>query len=240
MSDLEKTDSGLTSEAEGIKKQIYPQKTYRQIIKSSFFYEDVSKIVHWRDPFRTGLLFGIFNFFFFLITWGEYTVITLTSYLLLALLAVCFIWANGIVLRGRYYLHQEVENPFKDRYKKKIANSMFQKEKAEEIMATSLELTNLTIDVFRDVFYCSNNILSLKFALGFYFVATIGSWFGGATLIYLALLALFIWPRLYEEKQKEIDHYCEVARCQVNTYINVALQKIEPITAKFGFKPKQN
>jgi len=42
-----------------------PRKTFISIAKSSPFYNDVSKIFHWRDPLKSGLLFGILNLFFF-------------------------------------------------------------------------------------------------------------------------------------------------------------------------------
>lgn len=55
-----------------------------------------------------------------------------------------------------------------------------------------------------------------------------------------AALVLFIWPRLYEEKQKEIDHYYALAMANVEKYIQLGLSKLPPaVTNKFpALKPK--
>jgi len=50
-------------------------KTYLAIISRDPLFPEASKVVHWRDPVKTGLLFGIFNFFFFLSTFAEYSLL---------------------------------------------------------------------------------------------------------------------------------------------------------------------
>jgi accessory gene regulator protein AgrB len=71
----------------------------------------VSSILHWNDPVQSALLFGIGNFFFFLITYGDYTVLSLFAYLDLALLFVAGVYANGTLLRA-YLKKEKYENPF--------------------------------------------------------------------------------------------------------------------------------
>jgi uncharacterized membrane protein len=210
-----------------------PRQTYISIIKSSPFYADCSKIFHWRDPIKSGLLFGIFNFFYLLITWGEYTVITLMSDLLLALLAVCFGFVNYVVLKARWIDGKNVPNPFKARFK----SSTFHVSRSTLIqhVDTVLDFTNLTIDLFRDVFYCVNPIFTAQAAGILYVTATIGNWFSAATLMWLVLLGFFIWPRLYEEKQQEIDTYWGIAKREANVYIQLGLSKLPPaVTSKLA------
>lgn len=73
----------------------------------------VSKIVHWREPIRTGLIFGTINFFYLLVAFQEYSVITLTSYLLLSLLLICLSYSSFVVMKSKYVQgNQEAENPF--------------------------------------------------------------------------------------------------------------------------------
>ncbi len=134
----------------------------------------VSQIFHWRDPVKSGLLFGIFNLFFFLLTWGEYTVVTLESYLLLALLSVCLGYANYVVLKAAWIQGKHIENPFKyvttlltiilifKRERFKNAKFHVSKETVSKHLDTILDLINLTIDNFRDIFYCTNNFVSLQ------------------------------------------------------------------------------
>jgi len=216
---------------EETKEKVTP-KSYIAIIKANPLYVETSKVLHWRDPVKTGLLFGIFNFFFFLQNWADYSFVTIVSYLLLTLLCICFGYSNYVVLKAQWIQGQKVENPFRERFKD--AKFHVTRDVAEKHLTTVLDLTNLTIDHFRDVFYCTDNLLSLRFALYFYLGATIGNWFSGPTLLYLATLGFFLWPRLYEEKQKEIDQFYKIAQTQANTYYNLALSKIPPaVTAKF-------
>jgi len=208
------------------------------ILRSNPLYTDVSNVFHWREPLRSGLLFGIFNFVFLLITWGGYSVVTLISYLFLALIVVCFSYVNFVVLKAKWISGKAAENPLQERFK--TTDFHVSKEIAEKHLNTVLELTNITIDSCREVLYCTNVILSLQAAAMCYATATVGGWFAGATLLYLVVLGFFIWPRLYEEKQKEIDALYAVALTHLNNYYQLALSKIPPgVTAKLPFlKPK--
>jgi len=214
------------------------KKTFLHIIKSNSLYIDASKIVHWRDPVKSGLIFGIINFFYFLITWGDYTIVTLLSYLVLALLAVCFAYSNFVVLRAQWLQGKKVQNPFVERFK----NEKFHISRAvaEEHFDTVLELTNLVIDSLREALYCTNLVFSAQIAGLLYITATVGDWFSGATLFYLIALGFFIWPRLYEEKQKEIDQVYGIAKARAEEYVNLGLSKLPPgVHARFPqLKPK--
>jgi len=214
--------------------------TCMMILQKNPAYADVSSVFHWRDPIRSGLLFGIFNFFYILITWGDYTVLTLLSYLALTLLLVCFGYANFVVLKASWFKGTKVENPFKERFKS--TKFHVSRNAVEAHIDTILDLTNLTIDTFRDVYYCTNNLVALKFAFYFYLAATIGSWYSGATLIYIVLMVLAIWPRLYEEKQADIDRLSGIAKTQIDKGVQIGLSKLPPaITQKFpGLKPKSS
>ena len=75
------------------------------------FVLSASSIFHWNNPVQSALLFGIGNFFFFLITYGDYTVLSLFAYLALALLFVAGVYANGTLLRA-YLKKENYENPF--------------------------------------------------------------------------------------------------------------------------------
>jgi len=211
-----------------------------EIIKANPLYGEVSQVLHWRDPVKSGLIFGIFNFFFFLSNWAEYSMLTIISYLLLTLLCICFGYSNYVVLKASWLQGKRVENPFMERFKD--AKFHVSRETAEKHLTTVLDLINVTIDSFRDVFYCTDNFLSLRFAFYFYLSACIGDWFSGETLIYLITLGFFIWPRLYEEKKKEIDHFWGIAVAQGTVYYNLALTKVPPqVLARFPqLKPKSN
>jgi len=118
------------------------------------------------------------------------------------------------------------ENPFIERFK----NIQFKisKQTVENHLNTVVDLVNLTSEKLKQVFYATDNLLTLQWILYFYIAATIGTWFGGATLLYLASLGLFLWPRLYEEKQKEIDLYYGKAKVEADKYVQLGLSKLPP------------
>jgi len=208
------------------------RKTYIEILKADRLYSEVSKILLWTDPVRSGLIFGVINTFYVLLEFFDYTVVTLVSYLALALALVCFSYANFVILKAKWVQGRDVENPFLDRFKN--TNFRIPQQTIEGHLTTITDLTNLTIDNLRDVFYCTDNARTGLWILYFYLAATVGSWFGGATLLYLDALVAFIWPRLYQEKQKEIDHYYAIALVEADKYFQLALSKLPPaVTARF-------
>lgn len=192
-------------------------------ISSNPLHSEGSYILHWRDPVRTGLLFGILNFFYFLITYGDYSVLTLISYCALAILVAAFAYANGTILYGKYIQGLVVENPLSARWSDAEPVPRYV---AEKHLDSLLNFVNAVREVARDVFYCNFPILSLKFAGLFFLLSLFGKWFSGFTLAYIAVLISFVWPRLYEEKRKEIDHFAKIANDQIETYTQLALSKI--------------
>jgi len=219
-------ESGKTEKVES--------KTYVAIFKANPLYPEVSRVVHWRDPIKSGLLFGIFNFFYFLITYGEYSFLTLVSYLFLALLSVSFGYVNYVVMRANWFQGKKVENPLKEKFKG--ANFHINKAVGEQHFQTVVDVINTTVDKFRDAFFVSNNLETLKVAGYLYLFAVLGKWFNDSTLLYLVVLGFFIWPRLYEEKQKEIDQFYGIAVTEVKKYSQIALSKVPPqVQQKLAF-----
>jgi hypothetical protein len=193
-------------------------------IRTSPFHPEVSYILHWRDPIRTGLLFGIVNLAYFLIIYGEYSVVTLFNYCALALLATAFAYAYGLIAWARYVQGNVIDNPLSSRWaSSKIVVSRTVIEKHVDAV---YNLVNATLEVLRDIFYCSFPFLSLKFAAIFLVLALFGKWLCGITLAYLGVLVLFVWPRLYEEKKQLIDQYYKLAQDQIQTYVTLAFDKL--------------
>jgi len=192
-------------------------------LRTNPLYSEASYILHWRDPIRSGLLFGIFNFTFFLVTYGEYTVVTLASYLVLALLVAAFGYANGSILYAKYIQGLSVENPLSTRWSN---SEPLPRYVVEKHLDSLVNVINAVLETSRDVFYANFPILSVKVAAIFFVLSLLGKWFSGLTLIYLAVLIAFAWPRIYEEKQKEIDQYAKLVNTHVETYANLALSKI--------------
>lgn len=59
-------------------------------------------------------------------------------------------------------------------------------------------------------------------------ISWVGSWFSGLTILYLITLVAFVWPRLYEEKHAEIDHFVQVASTKAAEQVGQVAQKLPP------------
>jgi hypothetical protein len=202
------------------------RKSVVAILKADPWYNDVQQLVLWKDPVRSGVVFGIINFFYFLIHFYDYTVVTLLAYLGLSLSLVTLAYANFVVLKAKWVQGKTVENPFKERFKD--AKFHISKKTVEQHLNTVVDIVNVEIDHLREVFYATDSLLTLQCALYFYLAATIGGWFSGATLLYLASLVVFLWPKLYQEKKKEIDHFYGIAKVEADKYFQLALEKLPP------------
>jgi len=191
-------------------------------LKSSPFYHQVSGVLHWSDPVQSALVFGIGNFFFFLITYGEYSVLTLMSYLALALIFVCGAYVYGTMLRA-HFRKEKAENPFQTKLKNPYVATKFSLEPhAESIIG----LINDAAHLWRSVLYFTDGAFSLKFAFAIWVFSVIGKLFSGITLLYMTFLTAFIWPRIYQEKQAQIDEAYDLALSKINHYVGLAMARL--------------
>jgi len=191
-------------------------------LKSSPLYNQVSGLLHWNDPVQSALVFGIGNFFFFLITYGEYSILTLFSYLALALIFVCGAYVYGTMLRA-HFKKEKAENPFQAKLKNPFVASKFSLEPhAESIIG----LINDVAHLWRSVLYFTDTSFSLKFAFAIWVLSVLGKLFSGLTLLYMTFLTAFIWPRIYQEKQAQIDEVYALAASKINHYVTLALSHL--------------
>jgi len=192
-------------------------------LATSPFYPELSYILNWRDPIRTGLLVGIFHFALFLITYGEYSVLTLTSYCALTLLVAAFGYANGSILFAKHIQGMPAENPLSVQWSNA---EPLPRHVVEKHLDSILNIANAVLEVSRDVFFCVFPTLSIKFGFIFFGLSLLGKWFGGLCLLYIIFVVAMIWPRLYEERRQQIDRVWKIAQEQIDTYTQLALQKL--------------
>jgi len=178
---------------------------FLQKLKKDSVYQKVSDILHWRDKIESALVFFILNFFYFLITFGEYTVLTLICYLLLAFL-VPLILIVGLTALHAHITKQPSQNPLTSRGVSrrdiKINRIHF-----EHHIDLFVDFINFSLERFTAVLFVESLPHSLKFAFYFWLLTIVGSLFSGVTVLFFLTLYAFVWPRLYEEKNKEIDKF---------------------------------
>lgn len=197
-------------------------KPFLEALRSSPMYNQVSGILHWQDPVQSLLLFGIGHFFFFLITYGEYSVLTLLSYLALALIAICGVYANGAMIVARFK-KERVENPFLSKINNPTVVDKFSLEAHGDAV---IGVINDTLELTRSVLYFTDNLFSLKVAALLWVLSVLGKLFSGTTLLYLAFLSAFVWPRVYREKKAQIDNAYELVSSKVDLYVGLVSSKI--------------
>jgi len=194
-------------------------------LKELPLYRAMADSVMWKDYVESGLLFFILNSLLFLLTWGKYSILTLISYLLLSLLMFCFSYVN---LTNFQSSKQNMPEPTENPIIQKLGNCEFyiKKENVHPYVDCLIRAANLAIYQLRPAYLCEHNILTAKVACGLFVAAMIGKCFSTIMLLYLAILVLFIWPRLYHEKRTEINHAYNVAKEKVHELSRMAMEKM--------------
>jgi len=163
---------------------------------------EILYILQWRDPIRTGLIFGIIQFAFYLTFFGGYTITTLYLYSVLSLLIISLVYANGVVIYSRY-AGAPAGNPLTGR--SNAAQYQIPPALAEKFLESFVVFYNSLLEVIRDVFFGEYPLLSLKVAALLYFLALWARMFSTPVLLYLWTLGIFIVPRFYFEKKQSMD-----------------------------------
>jgi len=187
----------------------------------------VNDLVHWKDPIRTLLLFVMGNLFFFLITFGEYSLLTLVSSVFLVMTAGSFINVQFFRLRG-------LPNPLDDTFKN--VEFLISKEQLQLHVETLFKLFEIWRLLLREILYSQDLKLTLQ-AIGFSIaIRFVGNIFSDVLLLYLVFIFAFLWPRVYMEKQAQIDDFIKASRSRVNEKIKPHLEKIKPHLDKIKWK----
>jgi len=188
-------------------------------------YQRLSAILHWRDVIESGLVFSIGNFFFFLVTYGDYSVLSLLTILAVAFFSVsgAFVAQAGIRARiaGKPFV-----NPLRERFGHRTPG--FSERSVRHAAELVSVFSNHVLASIRNVAFFSCPVHSFVVIFVLYLVSQIGKFFEGLTLLYLLFLIFFIWPRLYAEKHAEIDRLAGKIRDQVAHFYRLALSKVPP------------
>jgi len=200
--------------------------TSLNLLGTRHIYKEVHRLLHWKEPVESGLIFGIINFAVYLLTYGGYSLITLTSYALLSLLLVGAAYVYGTQLKVRFS-GGNYQNPLITRFKN--TNLKISKENFDEIVEIIVEFVNQLEEKFRAIFLHMQPFETLKFAAIIFAASIVGKIFSLVTLFEIALWFAFIWPKVYSLYHKEIHHYYGIAKVHANTHLEIALSKIPPV-----------
>ncbi|XP_070785571.1 reticulon-3 isoform X1 [Enoplosus armatus] len=180
----------------------------------------VKDLVHWRDPKKSGLVFGLSMLL--LLSLAAFSVISVASYLLLALLCVT------ITFRIYKSVVQAVQkssdgHPFKALIDKDVS---IPPETFRKHVDASLTYINRALKQMSRLFLVEDLVDSLKLAVVMWLFTYVGAVFNGITILILADILLFAVPPVYEKNKTQIDQYIDLARTQVNTTIAKLQEKL--------------
>eukprot|EP01130_Rhizamoeba_saxonica_P001326 TRINITY_DN1119_c0_g3_i2.p1 TRINITY_DN1119_c0_g3~~TRINITY_DN1119_c0_g3_i2.p1 ORF type:complete len:141 (-),score=7.93 TRINITY_DN1119_c0_g3_i2:342-764(-) len=123
-----------------------------ETLKKNPLFSVASDLLLWTDIYRTFLIFSILNIYFFLITFGNYTVVDLSCKLFLSLLGACLGYIYIMPFLGK-------ENPISDLAP--VGDYQINRELLQEHVETVYSIWEIIRLFLRDIFYCSNALKSL-------------------------------------------------------------------------------
>uniref|UniRef100_A0A674MQN3 Reticulon n=4 Tax=Takifugu TaxID=31032 RepID=A0A674MQN3_TAKRU len=180
----------------------------------------VKDLIHWRDPKKSGLAFGLSMLL--LLSLAAFSVISVASYLLLALLCVT------ITFRIYKSVIQAVQkssdgHPFKSLIEKDVS---IPPETFRKHVDCGLSYINRALKQMSRLFLVEDLVDSLKLAVIMWLFTYVGAVFNGITILILANILLFAVPPIYEKNKTQIDKYMDLVRTQVNTTMAKLQEKL--------------
>jgi hypothetical protein len=193
---------------------------------SGFFKrENLSELVYWRDPKKSGVVFGAIAVILIALTC--LSLISVVAYTSLLLLTGTFAFR---VYKTVMQMIQKTDegHPFKEYLDLDVT---FSGEKAQELSNAIINYTNTAILKLRRLFLVEDFVDSAKFGVFLYVLTYIGGWFNGLTLIILGFIALFSLPKVYETNKTVIDQYIDLVWGKVSE-INAKITEAIPFLKK--------
>ncbi|KAM4847713.1 reticulon-3 isoform 3-T3 [Urocitellus parryii] len=186
----------------------------------------VHDLIFWRDVKKTGFVFG--TTLIMLLSLAAFSVISVVSYLILALLSVTISFR---VYKSVIQAVQKSEegHPFKAYLDVDITLSS---EAFHNYMNAAMVHVNKALKLIIRLFLVEDLVDSLKLAVFMWLMTYVGAVFNGITLLILAELLVFSVPIVYEKYKTQIDHYVGIVRDQTKSIVEKIQAKLPGITKK--------
>ncbi|KAI0565471.1 Reticulon [Gracilaria domingensis] len=157
----------------------------------------IRAVLLWRDPKVTGVIFAADMLFFYL------TLIRGNS-----VLSVCGL-LFGLYLAVRLaavYANKHMGNKF-DKYLARPPPStpLFRRDSMMRVVDTIVEEGNEVAEQLRDIIHCDKPVVAAKWMFVAFVIYQAGKFFSIVTICFLASLAMFSVPLLYEKNKKQVD-----------------------------------
>ncbi|XP_074129437.1 reticulon-3 isoform X1 [Sminthopsis crassicaudata] len=222
-------DSGITQETTEVEMMSSLSKTEQvneHFLTRLLTHFSVHDLIFWRDVKKTGLVFG--TTLIMLLSLAAFSVISVASYLILALLSVTISFR---VYKSVIQAVQKSEegHPFKAYLDVDIALSS---EAFHNYVNAAMVHVNKALKLIIRLFLVEDLVDSLKLAVFMWLMTYVGAVFNGITLLILAELLVFSVPIVYEKYKTQIDHYVGIARDQTKAVVAKIQAKLPGIAKK--------
>uniref|UniRef100_A0A8C9BEB4 Reticulon n=2 Tax=Phocoena sinus TaxID=42100 RepID=A0A8C9BEB4_PHOSS len=186
----------------------------------------VHDLIFWRDVKKTGFVFG--TTLIVLLSLAAFSVISVVSYLILALLSVTISFR---VYKSVIQAVQKSEegHPFKAYLDVDITLSS---EAFHNYVNAAMVHINRALKLIIRLFLVEDLVDSLKLAVFMWLMTYVGAVFNGITLLILAELLIFSVPVVYEKYKIQIDHYVGIVRDQTKSVVEKIQAKLPGIAKK--------
>ncbi|XP_061462345.1 reticulon-3 isoform X2 [Rhineura floridana] len=193
---------------------------------SLFSTSQVRDLIFWRDVKKTGLVFS--TTLILLLSLAAFSVISVISYLILALLSVTISFR---VYKSIIQAVQKSEegHPFRTYLDVDIALSS---EAFHNYVSAGMTHINHALKLILRLFLVEDLVDSLKLAVVMWLMTYVGAVFNGITLLILAELLVFSVPVVYEKYKTQIDHYVGIARDQIKSVVTKIQAKLPGVVKK--------
>lgn len=157
----------------------------------------------WRDPVSSMLALIIGVLCTALVQIGQYTVLTIFSYMLLLQMIVCLLYVTSTrILLGKndQTINQSIDEP---------EYVFVSPDAVIEYAGLIADYVNLIFNHFISAISGKNLKLSFQFMFATFFLAICGRVFDGFTLLGICYVSLFFVPKCYVDHQREADRLIE-------------------------------
>ncbi|CAH1407215.1 unnamed protein product [Nezara viridula] len=177
-------------------------------------HPQVESLVYWRDPKKSGAVFGILMV----------TLLSLTCFSLISVVAYLSLLTLAGTISFRTYksIMQAVQktsdgHPFKEYLELDISLS---EEKVSETARIAAQHLNTAISALRSLFLVEDLIDSIKGLVLFWTLTYVGAVFNGLTLLIIGVVLIFSLPRLYEKNKAQVDAYIQIGMDKLSVITN--------------------
>eukprot|EP00823_Brevimastigomonas_motovehiculus_P006711 TRINITY_DN5616_c0_g1_i1.p1 TRINITY_DN5616_c0_g1~~TRINITY_DN5616_c0_g1_i1.p1 ORF type:complete len:215 (+),score=30.89 TRINITY_DN5616_c0_g1_i1:50-694(+) len=190
-------------------------------------------LLQWENWLHSGVAFSSGFLFLYLLQYGQYTFVTLVSYLILLQLLVCLLYMGGMKLWIRYVQGTPISSVVTQSSSSTAsASDKVRYVSSEALVAWSTQAAdtiNAVVEYTINVFRVRSLSLTLKIMLVVFLVGWFGRYLHSITIYLIIHILMFTLPPIYKSQQAFIDQQTQTWSTKAQTifsHLPASLQSI--------------